>query len=120
MEMQTKLQRLLSRRNLSLAAFASACVVGSFLIGIQTAGDVQPFTLIEAQTATVIPEQALRGDMDGNGTVDVKDALRLLEIIQGIRAATEKTLEADPDGNGTLTLDDVRVLLQELASRSTW
>ena len=56
-----------------------------------------------------------RGDLDGNGQIDARDAVVILEIVQGYEAATARQRQADPDGDGYLTVDDaIRLLRQSL------
>lgn len=93
------------RRNIQLLSLGTLCVVSSFAIGLQTAGNVQPVHLIEAGGT------AQAGDLDGNGTVNIADAIAILEIAQGYALATPEQLLADPNSDGALTVDDaIRVL----------
>lgn len=93
------------RRNIQLLSLSTLCLVSSFVIGLQTAGNVQPVHLIEAGGTM----QA--GDIDGNGTVDIADAILILEIAQGYAPASPEQLLADPNSDGALTVDDaIRVL----------
>lgn len=98
---------------MSLLGFATMCVLGSFLIGVRTAGDVQPFARSEAQQANILGS-IVSGDMDGNGTVNVQDVLLLLQIIKGDVAETKQAHLADPNGDGHLTIEDAIVLLRSL------
>lgn len=51
------------------------------------------------------------GDIDGNGTVDIADAISILEIVQGYAPSTPEQLRADPNSDGVLTVDDaIRIL----------
>ncbi|MBT4120319.1 MAG: hypothetical protein HOG89_04890 [Candidatus Peribacter sp.] len=97
------------RKNLKLLATGVACIVGSFLIGIQTAGDVQPVSLIQAGGAPYA------GDVDGSGTVDMSDVLIILEVAQGYNSATTDQLKADPNADGQLTVDDAISILSKLS-----
>lgn len=97
------------RRNMKMLAIGSACIVSSFFIGTQTAGDVQPVSLIEAGGTS------LSGDVDGNGVVDVQDAVVILEVAQGYSDATAAELRADPNGDGQLTVDDALRILEALS-----
>lgn len=97
------------RRNLRLLAIGAACIVSSFVIGIKTAGDVQPVSLIEAGGP------AVAGDVDGSGSVDLRDVILILEVSQGYVDATSDQLEADPNGDGALTVDDALRLLSTLS-----
>jgi hypothetical protein len=97
------------RRNLKLLATGAACIVGSFLFGIQTAGDVQPVSLIQAGG---IP---FAGDVDGSGIVDMSDVLVILEVAQGYESATTSQLKADPIDDGQLTVEDAISILSKLS-----
>jgi len=97
------------RRNLKLLATGMACIIGSFLVGIQTAGDVQPVSLIQAGGAPFV------GDVDGSGAIDMSDVLIILEIAQGYRSATTDQLKADPNQDGQLTVDDAIGILSTLS-----
>lgn len=97
------------RRNLKVLASGAACIIGSFVIGIQTAGDVQPVSLIQAGGTPYA------GDVDGSGTVDVSDVLIILEVAQGYSSATTDQLKADPNGDGQLTVDDAIGILSTLS-----
>ncbi len=121
------LQNLLSKRNITFLVFGVACTFGSFLIGIHSAGEVQTFQRSEAQqpvfTATVDHVAAIvnspivssfRGDMDGNGTVNVNDAITAIKIIRGEHPADENALLADTDGDGNTTTADVLWILRQL------
>ena len=93
------------RRNIQLLVLSVFCLTGSFAIGMHTAGQVQPVHLIEAGGTL----QA--GDVDGNGIVDILDAIEILEIAQGYSTATPDQLLADPNNDGVLTVDDaIRIL----------
>lgn len=97
------------RRNLRLLAIGAASIASSFAIGINTAGDVQPVSLIEAGG----PSSA--GDVDGSGTVDLRDVILILEVSQGYVTATTDQLEADPNSDGALTVDDAIRILSTLS-----
>ncbi len=92
-----------------MAVLGTACMATSFTVGIQTAGDVQPFTLIEAGSSTV------SGDVNGNGALDIQDAITILEIAEGYRKATPAALSADPNDDGVLTVSDALQVLSELS-----
>lgn len=96
------------RQMLQALFFGALCVAASFAIGIQSAGEVQPISLIEAGS----PNRT--GDVDGNGSVDVQDAIQILEMVQGYRSPTSDQLMADPNGDGALTLDDALRILRTL------
>ena len=97
------------RRNIKLLSLGALCLVSSFAIGVQTAGEVQPFTIIEAGGL----EQA--GDIDGNGFVDLQDAIAILEISEGYASASPEQLRADPNGDGVLTVSDAMAILSTIS-----
>ena len=87
------------------------CVMSSFALGIETAGDVQTFTPIRA-AATSDPT----GDMDGDGSLTIRDAVIILEIAQEYQIPTAMQLQSDPNRDGRLTVDDALRILHDLAS----
>ena len=97
------------RRNLKMLATAAACLCGSFVIGLSTAGDITPASLIEA--GGLQPA----GDIDGSGYVDTSDVLQILEIASGYKEVTADQLKADPNGDGQLTVDDAIRILSTLS-----
>jgi hypothetical protein len=116
--MHTNLSTLFSRRTLSLLGFGAACVFGSFLIGVKSAGEVHTFGRSEAQQANLVRQEiVVTGDVDGNGTVDASDALRVLEIVQGERPASDQAIQADPDGDGRITTADALLILRSVLER---
>jgi hypothetical protein len=86
--------------------------VSSFTVGIKTAGDITPIKLIEAGSVDK------PGDINGNGEIDIRDVIDILEISQGYRDATTEELRVDPNGDGALTVDDALWILSTLAIRS--
>lgn len=97
-----------SRQFLRAILFGAICVAASFVIGIQSAGDVQPIALIEAGS----PSRA--GDLTGDGVTDVRDAIAILEVAQGYKTPTPEELLADPNEDGALTIDDALRILRTL------
>ncbi len=82
----------------------AATVASAFFVGIQTAGDVQPISLIEAGGEVA-------GDINSNGMLDANDVVRILEMVQGYRDITPDALRRDPNHDGILTIDDaIRIL----------
>lgn len=99
------------RRNIKLLTLSLVCLVSSFTLGIQTAGDVTPFQLIEAGGAQA------RGDVDGNGVVNVEDVVLILEVFEGYKTASPEQLRADPNGDGIFDVTDALSILSTLALR---
>lgn len=104
-----KFQRI-ARKYVTVCALGAASVASSFFLGIHSAGDVQPFTLIEA--GTVLP-----GDMNEDGLVTVADAVIILEITQGYSTATADQVRADPNDDGVLTVNDALQILARVQNR---
>jgi|SRR3989338_5477368 len=93
------------RRSAIFGILGISCILGSFTLGI-----ISNSELTAELTAA---EDVRRGDVDQDGKVDVADAILILEIVQGYRAAAPAARRADPDGNGHLTVDDaIRILRQ--------
>lgn len=106
--MKTNFLARFPRRTASILTLGMLCIVGSFTVGIRTAGDVRTISPLSAETLE------LSGDIDGNGHLEHIDVIRILEIVQGYREPTLKELRADPNGDGVLTVDDAISLLHEL------
>ena len=116
--MHTKLQKGMTRKHLiQVATFGALCVMGSFLLGIETAGDVQTFG--RSQAGELIPASAtvLPGDMNGDGRLTIEDVMSVLEAAEGRRDVTQNMLAADPNRDGKLTVDDALKMLRTLAVR---
>ncbi len=94
-----------------LVVAGATCLVLSFFIGIQTAGDVQPISLIEAGGTQI------EGDMNGSGDLDINDVVVILEVVRGYREMTPELLNADPNDDGQLTIDDALRILSTLSLR---
>ena len=105
--MEHKLSKL-SKRSVTLVSLAAICVVTSFALGLQTAGEVQPFTLIEAGNVS------LRGDVNGDGEVDIDDVILILEMSQEYIPTTPEAFNADPNEDGRITVDDALRILKTL------
>ena len=97
--------------NLKVLLIGAATIATSFAVGIQTAGDIHPISLIEAGSST------LAGDVDGNGQIDLQDAIAVLEVVQGYREPTAEELRGDPNSDGVLTVDDALRILHEVTLR---
>ncbi len=96
------LQRI--RKYAGISTLGAASIASSFFLGIQSVGEVQPFTLIEAGTV-------LAGDMNEDGFVNVEDAIIILEVSEGYQDATPEQLLADPNDDGVLTVSDALHIL---------
>ena len=109
--MNTHILQKLTRKNVQIMSLAGLCILTSFSVGIHSAGNVQPFELIEAGSPQPV------GDVDENGVVDLEDVKEILEVVQGYKAVSPTHLQADPNGDGLITTDDALRLLTEIARR---
>lgn len=106
----TRAKRAASRIQVILLGALS--VFSSFVLGIQSAGEVQTVSQ-SAATGMVIA-----GDMNQDQLVNALDAIIILECAQGHAVPTSEQLMADPNGDGFLTTDDALDVLRDIASRS--
>ncbi len=81
----------------------------AFFLGIETAGDVRPLV-----NETSAGNSTLGGDLNGNGTLDLRDVRIALELAQGYRTPTPKELDADPNQDFRFTIDDAVLILDAL------
>lgn len=86
-------------------------MVASFAVGIESAGDVK--TVGALQAAAV--QQALPGDMNGDGAVTATDALLAAEAIRSGAELSPAMADADPSQDAHLTLDDLLFILRHAA-----
>jgi hypothetical protein len=56
-----------------------------------------------------------RGDINGDGTVDLADAVSALQILVGLEPSTAVRKEADVNGDGQIGLEEVMYIIQEAA-----
>lgn len=96
-----------------ILVIALLCMTASFGAGIKTTGDVQTVTHTDAaETAR------LAGDMNMDAKVDLSDAIEMLEIVRGYKAATVEQLKNEPNEDGQVTIDDVIMILRDIHSRT--
>lgn len=81
----------------------------AFLIGIQTAGDVQPII-----APTSADTSALLGDLNQNGSIDLDDVHIALELANGYRTPTPAELASDPNRDFQFTMEDAMQILEQL------
>ncbi len=86
-------------------------ILSAFFLGIQTAGEVD--TVASTSAVNVLST----GDVNGDGKVDVRDAIDILELIRSDDHPTVEQLLADPDQDGLLTIDDALQILRSVDSR---
>lgn len=109
-----EMKKTQSQRQLPLFTFGALAVLAigtSFAVGLNTSGDVQTVSPLEA-SSTRIP-----GDIDNNSVIDTRDVVVILEIEKGYKTATPDELLADPNADGQLTIDDAIRILNDLSIR---
>lgn len=90
-------------------AIISCSVTAAFLIGVKTAGDIDPIV-----DATVAGGTVITGDFTGDGKLTAKDIETALELARGLRAPTALELAADPDQDFRITMEDVVTILETM------
>ena len=107
------------------AAFASASGgdVGATTLRWRNIGDEVPpsATLLDdlpvASASTTLSASFADhrlGDLDANGVLDARDALRWLEVVQGDAFSPFERYHADLDGDDLIDADDLALLLEKL------
>lgn len=107
------------RRILSTVGLALTCMVAAFAVGMRTSGDVQPVQKSQAALVQVmVTRGAVRGDMNGNGILDLGDAIRIIDIAEGLEQGTVADIKSgDVNGDGMLTVTgDALPILHRLAT----
>jgi hypothetical protein len=111
MEMQTK---KFTRQTFVHVLLGSACAIGAFAVGLESAGHVDPFDRSQAALSTSING----GDVNADGRTDAQDAEIILEVAQGERTVTADDIRrGDVDGDGQLTMNDAIRILHSLSGR---
>ena len=75
--------------------------------------DIAPDDVTLANGVTV--SNVLKGDVNGNGGIDIDDPVKLLEYLADIHEGTFVEGAADVNGNGQIDIDDPVWLLENLA-----
>jgi hypothetical protein len=99
-----------------IALLTSASIIAAFVLGIYAAGTIHPFTPSEAASQKVLSASAaIQGDINGDGVLDLQDAIEILESAMGYRIATSDEIRrGDMNGDGKLTLEDARLVLKKI------
>ena len=74
------IRRFFSEWNIRFLAFGALCLLGSFVLGIKTAGNVHPVDRSEAVSIEdTLPKNGVTkaGDMNGNGVLDIGDIIAI-------------------------------------------
>lgn len=108
----------LSGTMLGTIALGVLSIIASFGLGIRSAGEIRTLEHIEAATESASLTQRPRGDVNGNGLLETRDALLMHERIMGLVEATrQEVLDGDMNGDFKLTSQDLLALLHALADR---
>ncbi len=118
----TLIQKFRNMRMLQSIALGTMCSALAFAVGMETAGEVHPFATSEAAVEhTVTPAQpyaAVQGDIDHDGELTAKDAMRILDFAAGWDTpTTEEVAAGDADGDFHITLKDVERVLRAVSLR---
>ncbi len=108
----TRLRARYASAKMHIVALSIISILSSFSLGIRTAGEVETVANISAL------ELSRTGDINGDGTMDARDAIVILEQLQSAAEPTIEQLLADPDQNGIFTIEDALHILREIAPRS--
>jgi len=108
-----------TRNILHLATFGAMCGIASFVLGIKTAGDVQPFTQSEAAIEHSVDSQSqVSGDLNANGILDLQDVIGILEYAESLDSPSADVISrGDLDGDYLLTAKDAMRILRTLSLR---
>ncbi len=97
------------RKSLRTILIVASSMSLAFVLGIETAGDMQP---VINETSAV--NMVLDGDLNGSGILDVNDARIALELAQNYRTPTPHELAADPNQDFNFTVEDAISILEKL------
>ena len=114
-----KKYRFLAGQSWQTLSLGMLCAIGAFAMGIETAGDVHPFAKSQAALEAFMDTgYELRGDVNGNGTIDSEDAYLLYQFTQGLETPTAQQLRAgDTDHDLQLTGKDLGFVLRHLSQQ---
>lgn len=100
-----------------VASVSALCGTAAFVLGLQTAGDVQPFSQLQAAVTGGV-HAPLHGDYTGDGVLGIEDVQKILEASQEYTTPTAAELDrADIDSDGTLTVRDALRVLTIIRNR---
>ena len=84
----------------------------SWQANVDSFGAIRKITL----TATTTPTDLLRGDLNGNGKLDISDVTAMIDVL--LSGTTDVAMQpaADVDGNGSISISDVTTLIDLILS----
>lgn len=111
------IRTLLTGPTLRTIALGTFCAMGAFAVGIETAGDVHPFSRSQAALQEMVGEFGpLQGDANGNGTLDSDDAYIVFQASEGLMMPSpDEVRRGDIDGDERLTKNDLSAILHTLS-----
>ena len=63
-------------------------------------------------TVITIPKGRMRGDIDGDGDLDMTDASLVMQYVNGSEMTEKQIAASDVDGDGDVDMTDVSLILQ--------
>ncbi len=113
-----KKQKRFTAKTLRTLGLGIFCAIGAFGMGMETAGDVHPFTHSQAALQELMFNGTLHGDVNGNGTLEYDDAYALYQMSEGFLAGSPAEVRrGDTDGDLRITSKDLGYVLQQLSPR---
>ncbi len=101
---------------LKAIGLSAACGLGAFVLGLQSAGNVQPFSQLQAAVGGF--HAPVSGDISDDGVLGLDDLQRVLEAAGGYREPTLAELKrGDMDNDGQLTVRDALRILTIIQKR---
>ncbi len=65
-----------------------------------------------SQSVEVKQNKVVRGDVDGNGVIDLRDAILVLKVLTGTASADNISVFADVNGDGKIGIEDLIYILR--------
>ncbi|MCP4107814.1 MAG: hypothetical protein GY749_20105 [Desulfobacteraceae bacterium] len=75
---------------------------------------IAPGAINNPLTVEINQDKVLKGDIDGNGVVDLRDTIMALKVLAGISQG-DVSVHADADGDGKIGMEDVIYTLRNVA-----
>jgi hypothetical protein len=97
----------------ALTSATQAAGQGTYYIHVQakdSAGNESDVVTVSAILVSVV-----KGDINGDGSVNAADAILVLQLMSGSKPAGISGVDADVNGDGKIGLQDVICILQKVA-----
>jgi len=69
-------------------------------------------TVSDSQSIEIKQNKVIRGDVDGNGIIDLRDAILVLKVLTGNAANDNISVFADVNGDGKIGIEDLLYILR--------